>query len=201
MAFVDLGLLRHQILNGQARMISKRWQSAFLLCTCFAGCGQPVTDTGPSYAELVVIYNAELETLDRLEAKREKLVAAHSAASKPEGTADTLSQLEGLLRSARSVNETADPDAIVDPDVLLDRLSKQSGEAQDIAGQLLDGLLGGDGSGEISEADPEVAAAIERQMAELEAELENLDAEIGKQKDRVRRARAARDAAEAELPH
>ncbi|MCA9218430.1 MAG: hypothetical protein KDB27_35415, partial [Planctomycetales bacterium] len=39
------------------------------------GCQRQPVDTGPSYADLVVTFNAELAALDRLEAKREKLVS------------------------------------------------------------------------------------------------------------------------------
>ena len=42
---------------------------------CLFGCGGPTAERGPSYAELVTIYNAELQSLDRLERKREELIS------------------------------------------------------------------------------------------------------------------------------
>lgn len=168
-----------------------------ILCATLFGCEQTAKDSAPSYAELVVTYNAELETLDRLEAKREKLVAQRAAALAPKTSGNTLSKLEGLLRSTNNLNDGTDFDTTSDPDALLDRLTDRNGEAQEIAGQLLDGLLGGELTESVPEPRPDIAAALALQKTEHEAELEALDTEINKQRERVGRARAARDATEA----
>ena len=172
------------------------------------GCSQP--ETGPSYAELVVTYNAELEALDRLEAKRAKLVAEYTAAMKPPA-GDTLSHLQGLLDSARELQEGGVNLDTTDPNALLDELAEQGGAAEDIANQLVDGLLGGQSAD--AEAAPESTAEstekptvesdassktdLEALKAKYESELAALDKEIAEQKTRVERARAARDEAEA----
>jgi len=176
----------------------------FMLCGFIIGCGAresaPV-DTGPSYSELVVTYNAELETLDRLEAKREKLIAAFAAASLTSSneSVNTLSQLEGLLESARRLKEGTGSDLPTDPNELLDNLSEHNGEATDIAEQLLGGRRGGgdDESPAVQrESTPEEQAAAADRKAAFDAELASLDRELSKQKERVNRARGARDAAE-----
>jgi hypothetical protein len=146
---------------------------------------------------LVVTYNAELETLDRLEKKREKLIQDYAAATPANAPLDTVTQLEGLLKSARELKDEASEDTTSDPESQLDGLIERSGEAQDIANQLLEGLLKGKASAEPPEPTPEEVAAMAERKAEFDKELAELDAEIAKQKQRVERARAARDEAEA----
>jgi len=183
-------------------MLLKRWHGswpAMILCV-FSGAGcshRAVVDPVPSYADLVVTYNAELETLDRLEAKREKLIEEYAALTS-NTSGDLLSRLDGLLQSASDLKEGANLDASSDPNALLDNLTERSGQAEEIAGQLLDGLLGGKATvTEPEEPTPEAAAAVAERKAAFERELANLDLEITKQKGRVERARQARDAVEA----
>lgn len=176
------------------------WQGYWPVLVLFlpaVGCFQPVIESGPSYAELVVTYNAELEALDRLEGKRDKLIKEYAVASAPDTSADTLSQLEGLLKSASDLNDDTNLDTNSDPEAVLDDLTQRSEEAQEVAGQLLDGLLGGESDASKPEPSPETAAAAAERKATFEAALMKLDAEIAKQKERVDRARQARDAAEA----
>jgi len=175
------------------------------LCGFFIGCGaedSPPAETGPSYSETVVTYNAELETLDRLEAKREKLIAAFAAASLASSNASvtTLPQLEGLLESAKGIKDGNSSELPTDPNELLDSLSERNADASEIAEQLLGGLLGGSGQDESPaaprELTPEEKAAAAERKATFDDELASLDQELGKQKQRVDRARDARDAAE-----
>ena len=162
---------------------------------CVLGCNQAAVETGPSYADLVITYNAELEALDRLEAKREKLVTDFEAESLPkEEPKDGLS-LDNLLQSAKDLKDKTGLEVTSDPREMLDQLAEKSGDAEKLAGDLVEGLLS-KASAE-SEATPEeIAAAEERQLRHNE-ELESLDVEIEAQKQRVERARDARDAAEA----
>ena len=168
---------------------------ALAVCVSIVGCEAEV-DPRPSYGELVVTYNAELDSLDRLEAKREELIAEYAAATAPNESANTLAQLEGLLDSAKELKDAANEDTNSDPDSQLDGLIKRGGEAEKIAEQLLDGILTGDGSSVDVEPTPEEAAAAAERKEAFEKELAELDAEILKQKDRVERARQARDEAE-----
>jgi hypothetical protein len=181
-------------------MISKRWQAVFAVgLAVLVGCGQPTVDPGPSYSELVVTYNAELETLDRLEDKREQLVNEFEAASAPVKKEAGLANLEGLLESAKDMKNEGELDlkSTSDPNELLDQLTERTGDVEQIAEQLLGGLLGEAPSDPEPTAE-EIAAAEERQAA-FDAELATLDAEIATQKERVGRARDSRDAAEAKL--
>ncbi len=65
------------------------------------GCQQAaeVKEDEPSYAELVVTYNAELEALDRLEKKRTELIEEHEKKSMPSAD-DALRMLQGVLETA-----------------------------------------------------------------------------------------------------
>jgi hypothetical protein len=171
------------------------WPAVFF-CVFVVGCSKPVVDEGPSYAELVVTYNAELEALDRLEAKREKLIEQFAAATAPTASADTLTALEGLLKTASDLKDSTNPDTS-DPNELLENAAARTEGAEEIAGQLLEGLLGGESDAAEPEPTPEQAAAAAERKAAFEAELAKLDTEISKQQQRVERARQARDAAEA----
>ena len=181
-----------------------------LLClTILMGCAQEAVETGPSYADLVVTYNAELANLDRLEAKREKLVAEFAAATKPPEP-KVGGGLEDLLKAASALtSETGELDTTADPNDLLDQLADRSGSAQDIATKLLEGLAGDGGEGgEGDEAagpeSVEPVAPVEptpeetAMKSKFEASLAELDKEIADQKTRVAKAREARDAATAE---
>lgn len=178
--------------------MSEYWRDAWLTLVVLlpmVGC-QAEVDSGPSYAELVVTYNAELEALDRLEAKREKLIKDYAATIAPNESSDALTQLEGLLKSANELKDAANEDTNSDPDSQLDGLAERGDQAQRIAGQLLDGLLNSEGSSNKPEPTPEEAAAAAERKKAFEAELAKLDAEIAKQQERVERARQARDEAE-----
>ena len=177
-------------------MMVKRWSLLLLTSGLLFGCAEPVAP-GPSYAELVVTYNAELETLERLEAKREKLVAANATDGR--SASGAIGSLDDLLEKAKVLKEGASADLPTDPEALLEHLSEGSGEAHELASQLIDGLLGG-GEGKAAKPEPtpeEIAAAAERQAA-FQAELATLDEELAKQKERVERARIARDAADSQ---
>lgn len=72
------------------------------------GC-QGEVDSGPSYSDLVVTHNAELEQLDRREAKREKLIEEFAATTAPDASVDTLAQLEGLTRLPQTLRGKSSP--------------------------------------------------------------------------------------------
>ena len=177
--------------------------------TCFLifemlGCHQPVAETGPSYADLVVTYNAELAALDRLESRREKVAAEFAAAMQPSADeSGALSQLEGILDAAKELQSDSKIDpSTVDPNALLDQLTERNSEATDLAGELLKGLAGDDqpdgGDARVSsESDVDQKADLAAIRAKFEPQLAELDEEIAAQKVRVERAKAARDTAEA----
>lgn len=177
------------------------------------GCTQtPPAETGPSYADLVVTYNAELESLDRLESKREKLAAEYAAAiAPPSDGLGSLGQLEGLVEAAKQLQSEGGIDpTTVDPNKLLDQLAERSTDAGGLAGQLLEGLTGekpaeqeGEApEGQVENAEAETTdngtAALDEIRKKYEPQLAALDKEIDEQKARVQRAKAARDAAEAD---
>ena len=159
------------------------------------GCRPTKVDPQPSYADLVVIYTAELEALDRLEAKRKELIQDYAALSASQAPADAVATLEGLLDSAKSLKDDAATNASTDPNAQLDELVDRHEEARGVAQQLLDNVRTGQSSATAPE--PEEVAAVAERKAAFEAALEKLDAEIAKQTERVERARQARDAAEA----
>lgn len=168
-----------------------RWTQRLLIVLTFTGLGCAPAETGPSYADLVVIYNAEVEALDRLEAKREKLILARAAAVRESKGA--LPNLQGLLDEVTQLKEqTLD----ADPNAVIDDLANRSGRAEELAGQLLEGLLQGTRT-EAEEDDPADAEPSSDDQAEVFArELDTLNNEIEEQRARVERARKARDAAE-----
>lgn len=192
--------------------VQKLMKFSVALLIAITGCSQtPPAETGPSYADLVVTYNAELASLDRLESRREKIAAEYAVAIKPpsEGLG-SLGQLEGLVEAAKQLQSEGgiDPNT-VDPNALLDQLAERGNNAGDLAGQLLEGLTGEKSAGNQSAAEAEEdagdesatdeqAAALDEIRAKFEPQLAELDKEIDEQKKRVDRAKAARDAAEAE---
>lgn len=181
--------------------MNKPWRAATLLLalTCFlGGCQQEPAASGPSYADLVVTYNAEIEALDRLETKRDTLIREYAQATAPNQSAEAIARLEGLLKSARDLKDGDASSTTSDPNELLDQLNERNAGAQDIANQALNELLGG-GATDAQNAptpSPEDAAASAEKKVAFEASLASLDAEIAQQKQRVERARQARDAAE-----
>lgn len=168
------------------------------------GCSNTSVDSGPSYSELVITYNAEMEALDRLETKREKLVSEFGNAikavepAKTDGGGASLAPGE-LLKKAREKLAEGDVDLSADPSELLDQLSERSGDAGEIADQLL-GLIGekpAEKEAEVSEPTEEELAAIAAVKEKFEPQIAELDKEIQAQTARVKRARDARNAAEA----
>lgn len=143
-----------------------------------AGCGPTeITFTKKSsYADLVVTYNAEVETLEKLEAKRKTLIADYFSQAQ-----------EKAIRAAVSSIESGDARMIPsNPNQALDRAVA----AAEMQAQLQSGLMGGLGS----EPDSEEAAA--NYPEELKRKLTDVDTEISDQKERVQRAKEARDAAQ-----
>ena len=164
------------------------------LCALVGGCGKPaVEENGPSYAELVVTYNAELAMLDRLEKKKEELIRKHQSGLRP-ASADSLRALEGLLGSASELNTPLDPNDITGVEGLLDRVADRMQTAHDVAGQLADAVASE--SGEKTKT-PEEVQRNKELTGQFNKELTAIDKEIVAQKARVERAREARDAAEA----
>jgi hypothetical protein len=150
------------------------------LCTLVAvlvGCGTTELKftKKPSYADLVVTYNAELETLEKLEAKREKLVADHLSQTQQ-------AAIKAAVNSIQSGEAQAIPS---DPNAALDRAVA----AAEMQAQLQSGLSESLGLSSESGAAPKYPEALQRQLA-------GLDAEIADQQARVQRAKAARDAAQ-----
>lgn len=172
-----------------------RWTTRSLLPLTVVWLGCAPAETGPSYADLVVIYNAELEALDRLEAKREKLLVARAAAVQK--TKSPLSNLQGLLDEVKQLKDKA---VGTEPNTVIDDLAHRSGRAEELAGQLLEGLLQGsqsaaDGKQNTQGAEPETPP--DEAAESIATELAALNKEIETQKARVERARNDRDAAEA----
>ena len=156
------------------------------------GCGGPPSaeQSGPSYAELLSIYNSELDALDRLERKREELILRHEAQLQP-STEDAVAALNALLASANEAGVKLNLSDTADPDELLDRAVEHAEKTQDIAAQLLESASA---DAEPSEEEAQRRAKLTEQF---ESELAALNEEIAQQKERVDRASSARDAAEA----
>ena len=170
------------------------------------GCSEPAAmESGPTYADLVTTYTAELEMLDRLEREKRDLVRAREAALEPPPT-DALAANEGLLGSAAELSGQLDPDA--DDQELLDQVADRAEATEEIGAKLLDALTAGNSAEDPSDPGSEdtdvdaATAASEPDADELEQatkynlELAKLDMDIAQQRIRVERARAARDAAE-----
>ncbi len=157
----------------------KSQNTMLLLVAVFihTGCGPTdITITKkPSYADLVVTYNAEVETLDRLEEKRTAAIAEYF--SQAQGKA-----IESAVQSIKSGAKVIPSD----PNQALD----QAVAAAELQAQLQSGLL--ESLGQPSGAAQTPADYPE----ELKVKLKELDAEIASQKERVERAKAARDAAQ-----
>ena len=154
-------------------------QSSRILLTLFVLCGlgcEPAEikiTKKASYSDLVVTYNGEVQTLDNLEGKRKTLISEYAEKAQAD-----------LFKSAVNSLESAGKQSIpTNPNDALDR-AVAAAEAQ---AQLLDKVGKSSRSPQPTTADfPE----------ELKLKLAELDAEIAKQKERVERARKARDAAE-----
>lgn len=156
-----------------------------LVTICGAlGCG--ATADKPSYADLVVVYNAELESLDRLEQKRAKLVADYEATLRPSSD-EALQSLLGELGGAGSEKPKLDA---ADPNELLDQAIANAEHVEDKTAELLK-AVSEQSAAETDNLEPLYSEEFKQKLAEM-------DEEIAAQKARVERARKARDAAESE---
>jgi hypothetical protein len=172
--------------------IERFWLVPLLLFQVGCGPDQPVpVDPEPSYAELVMILNAELETLDRLERKRADLVAQHEQRQRPNRD-EAMKALAGAFESAwgaipeNSLGETGDPQAA------LDRAVEGAEKAQEVFSQLFQ--AGNPQAGTAGEPANDAAAASTPDTEEFQQQLALLDQEIEQQRARVERARQDRDA-------
>ena len=153
------------------------------------GCG-PV-EKRPSYADLVVIYNAELAALDRLERKKADLIVDFEKQLAPK-VDDALQALSDVLSTAAAANRDGTAFDATDPNDMLDQAIENAAKMQQATSQLLE-VAAGQASGETAEQ----ATAESLYSEELKAQLAALDEEIAEQQARVDRARLARNAAEA----
>ena len=147
-----------------------------LLVLCVLGCEPAEINITKkaSYSDLVVTYNAEVQTLDNLEGKRKNLITEYAEKAQADAFKSAVNSLESASKQSSPSN----------PNDALDR-AVAAAEAQ---AKLLEKVGQSSGSKQSTVADyPE----------ELKRKLAELDAEIDKQKERVERARKARDAAEA----
>ena len=145
----------------------------------------------PSYADLVVIYNAEAETLERLERKRDDMVAKYEQTLSPTGE-EALEALSGLIGGINNAAGNAPNLEATDPNERLDQAIATAENMNDQAEALIEAV-------KQSQSQPADRATIEAMYSdEFKAKLAELDAEIDAQRERVEKARAARDAAEAQ---
>jgi septal ring factor EnvC (AmiA/AmiB activator) len=151
-----------------------------------AGCAGSIANPQPSYADLVVTYNAEQETLDRLVRQRAELIANYERQMAPD-TDQAIRALTDVLNSAAGAGRDVAADAAGDPYAALDQAVASAEKTQEVTAQLLDSAR---------QATREEAAATAEYPEELQKKLAALDEEIAAQQARVDRARAARDAAE-----
>ena len=160
-------------------MTSFRWVQVLLSLLAFTalGCGPTEINVTrkSSYADLVVIYNDEVQALDSLEAKRKNLIAEYSEKAQAEAIKAAMNSLESVAKSTNVSN----------PNNALDQ-AVSAAEAQE---QLLKKLEDSRGTSSPN-ANSEFPEELKRKLSEL-------DAEIANQKERVDRARNSRDAEEA----
>jgi hypothetical protein len=147
---------------------------------CAVGCGPTefTVTKKTSYADLVVTYNAEVQALDNLEGKRKQLLEEFS----------NQAQAQAIKSAFQSLESGAPSKSPSNPNEALDRAVA----AAELQAQLQSGLvekLGQSPSGSTSAANVEYPEELKRKLADL-------DAEIATQKERVERARNARNAAE-----
>jgi hypothetical protein len=159
--------------------------------SCLLGCSEPTAEkSGPSYADLVTIFNAELQAMDRLERKREALIANHEAALGP-SVEDAAQAIDALLSSANEAGKQLGLDGATDPNELLDRAVAHAEKTHDLTSGLLESVRS---ATEPTEEEVQKQAELTKQF---ERDLAAIDKQIVEQKARVERARKARDAAEA----
>jgi len=163
------------------------------------GCGRDrdVADDEPSYADLVVIYNAEMEGLDRLENKKNELIATHEKQLQPSGD-DAVKALTDVLSAANEAYRGSDSDEALDPQAALDRAAEKVEKAQEVASQLLESLTQPVETQPAENGGVQDTVETDPRIEDFNRQLEAIEEEIKKQQARVDRAREARDAAEAE---
>lgn len=160
------------------------------------GCGPRGGEaSGPSYADLVVLYNAEMETLDRLQKKRADLIEEYQRQHQPDAD-QAVQALVGVLNSAAPGNSEAENGEPLDPNAALDRAVESAEKAQQASSQLLETAIQASRTADGEDGGRDSVHPEGVYPKELQRQLETLDAEIEKQKARVERARQARDAAE-----
>jgi len=154
------------------------------------GCGSPAEPRqGPSYADLVATYNAELETLNRLENQKQQLEDKLKSVGQPTPE-DALKMLDNVLSTTQQAAAEENDKATGDPQAELDQAVERAQKSSEATRDLLKSL------GNQPAAGSEAEEQIQQAKKAVEAELESLDREIADQKQRVERARQARDAAE-----
>ncbi len=146
-----------------------------------------------SYADLVGIYTNEAQELDRLQRKRADMVAEYEETLRP-SKEEALEALTGLIgglgNDAAAGAEGLDTP---DPNELLDRAVGSLEEMNAQKESLAEAVANATGRA------PSDRTTIEAMYSEeFKAKLAELDAEIEAQSKRVDKARAARDAADAE---
>jgi hypothetical protein len=134
-----------------------------------------------SYPEAVAIYNAELETLQRLEAQR--------AALQQQLEPTTRDVIGGLLGEATKMAGQLRGEL----KGTLEDLDDPAGTAD----QLADPSAAEEAAGDLSVKIELEGSVTDEQRQEIQAQITKLDAEIAAQEARVERAKADRDAAEA----
>jgi|GEM_PF-6955630 len=155
---------------------SAKWLLSVSLL-CMVGC-EPAEITitkRVSYADLVVTYNAEVQTLDNLEGKRKSLLAEYA----------NQAQEDALKSALNSLGSAGAPSISSNPNDAL----QQAVAAAESQAKMLNQLGQSTSGSNASLANLELPE-------EAKAKLVALDKEITKQKERVDRARVARDEAE-----
>jgi hypothetical protein len=153
--------------------------SAVVMLACGCGPAEVTFTKKASYKDLVETYNAEVQTLDNLEGKRKELIVEHSK-----------KQEEEMLKSAISALGAAGQQKVPsNPNAALDQAVAAAEMQAKLQSGLLDKVGGSGGNSAKSGGNAEYPEPLKSKLAEL-------DAEIAKQKDRVEKARNARDAAE-----
>ena len=177
-----------------ANFFLKKWAAGLLavVVVIAVGCAPPAEkeSSGPSYADLVVTYNAECDALDRLEGKQLELVRRIAAVgSGAEGSA--LETLNAFIESTQASVDKIGGDLPADPHAALDQAVERAEATQQATQSLLEAATSAAG-------DRELSAEEEAEQQKLMDDLAEIEKDIVAQKQRVERAREDRDAAEAE---
>jgi hypothetical protein len=139
-----------------------------------------------------MIYNAEQESLDRLENKRKVMVEEYEAAHRPQ-VDPSVQPLTDLLGAAGGLAGDAAATPPADPNAALDQAVLEAQKAQQVASQMLQSMS--QAAAQQNQPQQQIVYS-----PEFQQQLAALDAEIVAQKERVDRAREARDAAEQKKP-